>query len=121
MPYRIIAVALCALPTSFWIYNGTKTYGDLVDKLTGNNFIKGRGFTVKDLDYQPYDTYLLDSEIAEMLLATQHQMKPDEDDTWYFGNRYKNLTMGDFWERPEPAKIMAAGEDSQNEINELAA
>ena len=78
MPYRIIVVALCALPTNFWIYNGTKTYEDLVDKLTGNNFIKGRGFTVKDLDYQPYDTYLLDSEIAEMLLATQHQMKPDE-------------------------------------------
>ena len=105
---------------SYWLYNGKKTYEQLVQALQDNNFIKGRGFTVQDLDYKPYDTHLIDTEIAAVLIAEQHQEKPGEQDDWYFGTRYSGLTMDDFWQRDGLEELLEDAGDSQNAVQDLA-
>ena len=100
---------------SYWLYNGKKSYGQLVQALQDNNFIKGRGFTVRDLDY---DTHLIDTEIAAVLLTEKHQEKPGEEDDWNFGKRYSGLTMADFWQRDGLEELLLA-DGSQNAVLDL--
>ena len=105
---------------SYWLYNGKKSYEELLSTLDANNFIKGRGFRVKGVGIQPLDAHLIDEEIADLLIAQQHQHKPEEQDGWYFGNRYPGLTQEDFWGRPGMAERLEASEASSQEVQNLA-